>query len=257
MRDRRSGRLTTSAAAGSHRARSTRLERRYGLAAVLLLVGACVFWWSTARDRAAATRLDEALDEPESEWSREPAPVLPAHPKTPRSKRAALKRTYEVASMLFVIGACVFWALFLRPQSLGGPAGYVLVSGESMSPLYSTGDLILVRRRQTYHAGDIVAYHVPKNDAMAGAQVIHRIIGGNSKVGFVVQGDNRTAPDVWRPKQNDIVGSAELQMPHAVVFLQLVRSPLLLGLLAASLAFVYLLSGVKRKQGPEPAPPHA
>jgi hypothetical protein len=41
-----------------------------------------------------------------------------------------------------------------------------------------------------------------------------------------VQGDNRTAPDVWRPKPSDIVGSATLQIPHAVVVLQFMRSPL-------------------------------
>jgi signal peptidase I len=145
--------------------------------------------------------------------------------------------------------------MFLRPQSLGGPAAYVLVSGKSMLPLYHTGDLILVRHKQTYAIGDIIAYRIPKGDAMAGAQVIHRIIGGNATHGFVVQGDNRTAPDVWRPKPGDIVGSAELKIPQAVVLLQYLRSPLLLGLLAASFVFVYLLTGGKKEQGAEPAPP--
>ena len=111
--------------------------------------------------------------------------------------------------MLLVIGACMFWAMFLRPQSLGGPAGYVLVSGKSMEPLYHTGDMILVgAARELREVGDIIAYRVPKGDAMAGAQVIHRIIGGNATHGFIVQGDNSTAPDVWRPKPGDIVGSA-------------------------------------------------
>jgi len=169
--------------------------------------------------------------------------------------RVALKRAYEVASIVLVIAACVFWAMFLRPQSLGGPAGYVLVSGHSMLPLYHTGDLILVQRMDTYHVGDIIAYHVPKGDPMAGAQVIHRIVGGDPTHGFVVQGDNRTAPDVWRPKPGDIVGSASLQIPKAVVVLQLMRSPLLLGLLAASFVFVYLLSGARKEQDTEPAPP--
>jgi signal peptidase I len=160
--------------------------------------------------------------------------------------RSLLKRAYEIASILLVIGACVFWAMFLRPQSLGGPAGYVLVSGQSMLPLYHTGDLILVQRKRSYDVGDIIAYHVPNDDPMAGAQVIHRIVGGNATRGFVVQGDNRTAPDVWRPKPNDIVGSASLKIPRAVVVMQYLRSPLLLGLLAASFVLVYLLSGGKK-----------
>ena len=118
--------------------------------------------------------------------------------------------------------------MFLRPQSLGGPAGYVLVSGKSMLPLYHTGDLVLVERQSSYHVGDVIAYRVPKGDPMAGAQVIHRIIGGDAKHGFVVQGDNRTAPDVWRPKPEDIVGAKALRIPNAVVVLQYLRSPLLL-----------------------------
>lgn len=223
------------------------------------------------------TNLAELLGAPENEWSRElalvgpsvdveqpesiPAPRLALVPSAAAADvprlRIALKGAYEVASIVLVIGACVFWAMFLRPQSLGGPAGYVLVSGQSMLPLYHTGDLILVRRKQNYNVGDIIAYHVPKGDPMAGAQVIHRIISGNATRGFVVQGDNRTAPDVWRPKPNDIVGSASLQIPHAVVVLQLMRSPLLLGLLAASFAFVYLLSSGKkstRRESEEPPP---
>ena len=173
--------------------------------------------------------------------------------------RPTLKRTWEILSIVLTIGACVFWAMFLRPQALGGPAGYVLVSGHSMNPIYHTGDMILVRHHDSYKVGDIIAYRVPKGDAMAGSQVIHRIIGGNAARGFVVQGDNRTAPDVWRPKPNDIVGSATLQIPQAVVVLQFMRSPLLLGLLAASFVFVFLLTGGKKKseQDPEPVSPRS
>lgn len=193
-------------------------------------------------------QLDELLDAPETAWSRDLSLVPAAVPIARPTLRVTLKRIWSIASILLTIGVCVFWAMFLRPQSLGGPAAYVLVSGKSMNPLYHTGDLILVRHKASYHVHDIIAYRVPKGDAMAGAQVIHRIIGGNGTKGFVVQGDNRTAPDVWRPKQNDIVGSAVLQIPQAVVVLQFARSPLLLGLLAASFVFVYLLTGGKKDE---------
>jgi signal peptidase len=164
--------------------------------------------------------------------------------------RAVVKRANEIASIAVVILLCVSWALFLRPQSLGGPAGYVLVSGHSMLPRYHTGDMVLVERHSSYHVGQVIAYRVPKGDPMAGAQVIHRIIGGNGTRGFVVQGDNRTGADTWRPKTGDIVGSETLLLPQAVIVLQFLRSPLLLGLLAAAFVFVYLLVG--RKPGPEP-----
>jgi signal peptidase len=159
-----------------------------------------------------------------------------------------------VAGIALVVLVCAFWAQFLRPQSLGGRAGYVLVSGQSMEPRYHTGDMVLVERQSSYHKGQVIAYHVPKGDAMAGAQVIHRIIGGDAKHGFLVQGDNRTAPDVWRPKPGDIVGSKALRIPNAVVALKYLRSPLLLGLLAACFVFVQMLGREPKDEAETPEP---
>jgi signal peptidase len=200
------------------------------------------------RSKWVVTDLAELLGEPANDWSRELALMPPATKLDLPPLRVMLKRTWSILSMVLVLAGCVFWAMFLRPQSLGGSAGYVLVSGHSMNPLYHTGDMILVRRHSSYKIGDIIAYKVPKGDAMAGAQVIHRIIGGNPTHGFVVQGDNRTAPDVWRPKQGDIVGSAALQIPQAVVVLQYLRSPVLLGILAASFVFVFFLTNGKNEE---------
>jgi signal peptidase len=156
--------------------------------------------------------------------------------------RTVLKRANQALSIAAVVAAVLFWAFFLRPQSLGGPAGYVLVSGHSMLPRYHTGDMVLVERHASYHVGEVIAYHVPKGDPMAGAQVIHRIIGGNARTGFVVQGDNRTAPDVWRPTSKDIVGAKVLRIPNAIVVLQFLRTPFLMALLAACFVFVHVIT---------------
>lgn len=155
----------------------------------------------------------------------------------------AFSRTNKSAGIAIMILACLFWAQFLRPQSLGGNAGYVLVSGQSMEPRYHTGDLVLVEKQSSYHAGQLIAYRVPKGDPMAGAQVIHRIIGGDAKHGFLMRGDNRTAPDVWHPKPQDIVGAKALRIPGAIVVLQFLRAPVFLAILAAAFVFVHVLMG--------------
>lgn len=154
----------------------------------------------------------------------------------------AFARTNKVGGVALTVLACLFWAQFLRPQSLGGSAAYVLVSGQSMEPRYHTGDLVLVERQASYHPGQVVAYRVPKGDPMAGAQVIHRIISGDSTHGFVVRGDNRTAPDVWRPKPGDILGAKVVRLPDAIVVLRFLRAPLFLALLAGAFTFVHVLS---------------
>ena len=171
----------------------------------------------------------------------EPEPEPVPEPEV-QAARSRLRRVANAIGLLLTIVAVVLWALFLRPTSLGGPAGYVLVSGHSMLPRYHAGDLVLVERQSSYHIGEVIAYRVPKGDPMAGAQVIHRIVGGDAKHGFVVKGDNRTAPDVWRPTPADIVGAKTLRIPHGVVVLQFLRSPLLLGLLAACFVFVRVLT---------------
>ena len=150
-----------------------------------------------------------------------------------------MRNSGRVLSVVLAVATVVAWGLFLRPASLGGSAGYVLVSGKSMLPHYHAGDVVLVEHQSTYHVGDVIAYRIPKGDPMAGLQVIHRIVGGDAWRGFVVQGDNRTAPDVWHPKPGDIIGAKSVRLPHAVVVLQLLRSPFVLALLAGCFVFAY------------------
>jgi signal peptidase I len=150
------------------------------------------------------------------------------------------------------LGSLAAWAHYVRPQSLGGSAGYVLVAGHSMEPRYHTGDLVMVRKESVYHRGEVIAYRVPKGDPMAGAQVIHRIIGGDAQHGFLVQGDNRTAPDVWRPRPRDIVGAKVVRLPDAIVVLQYLRSPIFLAILAAAFVFVHVFTRHDEKDAPQP-----
>jgi signal peptidase I len=169
-------------------------------------------------------------------------PRVPAVDVDLTGVREGMRNANRAAGIALVILACLLWAMFLRPQALGGRAGYVLVSGTSMEPHYHTGDMVFVEHYGHYHAGQVIAYRVPKGDPMAGSQVIHRIIGGDGKHGFVVQGDNRTAADVWRPKDEDIVGAKVTRIPHAILLLQYLRSPLLIALLAACFVFVRVLT---------------
>lgn len=159
----------------------------------------------------------------------------------------------RTASAVVVVALLGAWAWFLMPQVLGGRAAYILVSGRSMLPHYRSGDVVLVERQSAYHVGDVVAYHVPKGDPMAGAEVIHRIVGGDGVHGFLMQGDNRTAPDVWRPKTGDIVGAKELRLPHALVVMRFLRAPLTLALLAACFVFAHV--ALRESEGGAVAPP--
>jgi len=158
----------------------------------------------------------------------------------------------RLLGFLAVLAAVVAWAVLLRPQFLGGPVAYDLVSGSSMEPALHTGDLVVARRQDTYHPGDIVAFRTE------GGNVIHRIVDGSAEEGFITQGDNRDGVDQWRPKPKDILGKMWLRIPGGGRVVTVLRSPMVLAALAASVAvFLVLGSGQKGKgrRGQRGAPP--
>jgi signal peptidase I len=156
---------------------------------------------------------------------------------------ARLPRTKTVLALSAQLALVATLLWFALPQALGGRAGWVLVSGTSMLPHLHTGDLVLVERRSSYHVGEVIAYRVPQGQVGAGHVVIHRIVGGNPRNGWKMQGDNRTAPDLWYPTNRDVIGAKLLRIPDAWLVLRFFHSPLFLGLLAALGVFFWLVLG--------------
>lgn len=171
--------------------------------------------------------------------------------------RSHTRRVLGWIQIVLTLAVVVFWFFNLRPQGLGGPASYAIVSGKSMLPLYRTGDVVVVHKHSTYHLGDIVAYKVPKGNPAAGLEVIHRLIGGNGTTGWIVKGDNRTAPDVWHPKNGDVVGSAWVHIPSAGFVVRLFHQPLFIAGIAAAIAMATILFRTPKKKPEEEAAPAA
>jgi signal peptidase I len=161
---------------------------------------------------------------------RRPQLVLPEPLRVP----LALAKLTALGAL---IATCLWFGL---PQSLGGRANWVLVSGTSMLPRFHTGDLVLVEHRSSYHIGEVVAYRVPKGEVGAGHVVIHRIIGGSGTNGWRMKGDNRTAPDLWYPTNRDVVGAKQLRIPDAWFVLRVLHMPVLLALFAAFGVFFWI-----------------
>ena len=151
---------------------------------------------------------------------------------------------------LILIGA---WFVLLCPQSLGGPARYVLVSGNSMEPTLSSLDFVVARRTSTYEVGDIVVFPVPETDGRL--FVIHRLVGGNARDGFVMQGDNRSTPDIWKPTPDDIAGKLWFSIPAGGRALLVLRSPAIVALFAGLGAFLWIYLGGKDEEVSAAPPP--
>lgn len=144
---------------------------------------------------------------------------------------------------LAVLAAAAGWFVVLRPQIIGGPAAYVLVSGESMEPSLDPGSLVIALRQDEYRVGDVVAYRVPPGNPASGLLVIHRIVGGSAQDGYVMRGDNAAGSDIWRPMPAEIVGRSWVVVPGAMPVLLFARSPIVAASTASAMA-VYLILGL-------------
>jgi signal peptidase I len=168
-------------------------------------------------------------------------------PRPAFSARLPRTKTVLALSAQLVFLATLLW--FCLPQALGGRAGWVMVSGTSMLPRLHTGDLVLVEHQSAYHVGEVVAYRVPKGQVGAGHVVIHRIVGGNGRIGWTMKGDNRTAADLWHPTNRDVIGAKQLRIPDAWSVLRFLHAPLFLGLLAACAVFWVAFAGSGEPDG--------
>lgn len=113
----------------------------------------------------------------------------------------------RAVSTLWLVGV-VALAVLVWPSSLGGCTTLTIVSGLSMEPTYSTGDLVVARCGEPA-VGDVVVYAPPGID---GTRVIHRVVGGDAD-GWVAQGDNNDFLDPWTPSSERVLGIARWHVP--------------------------------------------
>jgi signal peptidase len=146
--------------------------------------------------------------------------------------RAIVRTVYYVV----IVIAAGYWLIVLRPSFVGGPATYVIVRGDSMLPLYATGDLVVTQAASAYAVGDVVAYRVPAGEVGAGHTVLHRLIAGDVQEGFVARGDHNPAPDPWRVRADDISGKAWVAFPGIGRWIAFIHQPAVLAALAAAIA---------------------
>ena len=133
------------------------------------------------------------------------------------------------------------WALWLRPEFLGGRIDYIIVGGRSMLPTLHGGDLVVVQRKPAYRVGDVVAYHIPEG-LFRGRRIIHRIVGGDPAHGFLMRGDNNTGDDLWYPRPAEIEGKLWLRLPAAGRVVAFARSPFVLGAVAGGFVFAFVMT---------------
>jgi len=129
----------------------------------------------------------------------------------------------------------------LAPSSLNGPVTYAVVSGHSMEPSLYTGDLVMVRKQNSYAIGDTVLTNV------MGGMVIHKIVW-LSATSVKTQGINNDFVDTWTLPKSAILGKQVFVFKQLGTYLLTLRTnPLAFGLFAAGLGALLLIDPRRRK----------
>ncbi|XVU24629.1 DUF5305 family protein [Actinoplanes sp. CA-054009] len=105
---------------------------------------------------------------------------------------------------------------------------YVVTEGISMNPVYYEGDLVFIAKADSYHVGQIAAYH----GSRPGQRVLHRIIGGDGSSGFAMKGDNNESIDPLTPTTEEMIGRAVLHVPKGGKWLKPFLGPTGIGMLS-------------------------
>jgi signal peptidase I len=137
-------------------------------------------------------------------------------------------RPRKLITLALGLGVVACLWVYLAPVALGGSTTYVVTEGISMEPRFHTGDLALVRRQSSYHVGEIVAYYSKAFHTV----VLHRIVG-RAGARYIFKGDNNNFVDFEHPAASQLIGALWVHLPGVGGVLDSVRSPALIGGLAA------------------------
>jgi len=88
---------------------------------------------------------------------------------------------------------------------------------------------------------------VPDGQVGAGTLVIHRVVGGSERTGYVRRGDNTGGDDAWRPRSDDVVGKVRWKLPLVGRMLVFLRTPLGMAAFAALVAFALAFPAAAKK----------
>lgn len=158
---------------------------------------------------------------------------------TTRSVPAGDSRSRRLARVLVSVAvwiAVLVAAWLLWPSSLGGGTTMIIVSGNSMEPTYSSGDVV-VARAGSPAVGDVVVY---TPEGYGDAKIIHRIIGGDGEAGWELRGDNNSFTDPFTPTDDAVLGIATLHLPKAGVAASSIANPWVWGLMLLAAAVLIL-----------------
>ena len=131
--------------------------------------------------------------------------------------RLSRQNRNQIIVLIFV--TVLLWLVF-GPVQLGGQTAYVILTGNSMEPDFTIGDLVVTRKSPSYQIDQRVVYDNPRV-----GYVFHRVIGKIHDE-FILKGDYNDWIDSYQPTENEIVGKFWFYIPGGGNLILTLRDPI-------------------------------
>ena len=151
-----------------------------------------------------------------------------------------MRLTWKVIVAVALI-AVAWWAF--APTAIGGWDNYFILSGTSMLPRFTSGDLVVVRRSSSYPVGSVAAYQTPQ----LRSPIMHQIIAARDGR-FTFKGENNDFVDPSRPTGSEIVGKLWLDLGRTGGILKSLREPAIGATLLGASGFYMLWPRRRRRR---------
>lgn len=165
----------------------------------------------------------------------------------------------------------VFWLLvpvvsilgvagyFTASIMLGSSPPFSVVSGHSMLPTMSPGDLVVIKGvpAKDVRAGDVLSITTPEKDRTEKdlpAEIVHRVVerrGTGADLTFITKGDNNPGEDAFVTRAGDIRGEVVKTIPglgYPVLFFRSHQGRIFLGALGLAILGYFVIAALERRQ---------
>lgn len=190
--------------------------------------------------------------------------TLSADAGSPPAGRASLSRVWSALGVVFwvtipVLSILAVVGYFAASVTLGTTPPFAVVSGQSMRPAHSPGDLVVIQGAPTreIEVGDVVAILVPRDfveERGFPSEVVHRVIevgGSEGLVEFRTQGDNNAEADPFRVFPDNIRGKVIAHYPglgYPVLFFRAQQGLIFLAALGAVVVGYFVIAAIERRE---------
>lgn len=179
-------------------------------------------------------------------------------------------RRRHVSGRRWTVGD-VFWTL-VPVVSILGVAGYFtasimlgtsppfsVVSGHSMLPTMSPGDLVVIKGvpAKEVEVGDVISITTPEKDRAEKdlpKEIVHRVVerrGTGADLAFLTKGDNNPGQDAFITRAGDIRGEVVKTVPglgYPVLFFRSQQGSIFLGALGLAILGYFVIAALERRQ---------